>query len=87
MFFVQGKSRAETYRWFSDDGVSDEELRDEAEEWAGSTSQGMLNDHYRYGFERDKEPPTEERAKLVRAFKAERAHADKMLKILGEEKA
>lgn len=82
MFFVQGKSRAETHRWFDDD-VSDDDLKDEAESWASTTSQGILNDHYRYGFDRVKKLPEKVRADLIQAYKAKRAHANAMLKILG----
>jgi hypothetical protein len=82
-FFVQGKSEAETYRWFEDDEPwGDADLRLAAEDWASGTSQGQLNDHYRYGFERVKKLPAAVKAALVVQFKSERREATRMLKIL-----
>lgn len=88
-FFVgSSKSRAEEYFWYGDArdaGLwSDEDLRSEAEDWASGTSQGRLNDSYRYGFERvsdDKLPPEVLSAK-IEEYERIHKHAGEMLEML-----
>jgi hypothetical protein len=78
---VQGKSKADTYRWFPDD-YSDEDLRYEAEDWASHTSQGVLNDIYRFGFERVEKLPEEAKKLLVEQCQDAKESAEEMLAIL-----
>lgn len=80
-FFVQGKSRAETYRWIPDNST-DASLRAEAETWADGTSQGQLNDHFTYGFDRVRRLPKKVRADLIEIYAAKKQYAEDMLKIL-----
>jgi hypothetical protein len=79
--WVQGKSGTETYRWFPAD-YSDDDLKDEAEEWAGGTSQGMLNDRYRFGFDRVKKLPVKVKENLVVEWANRLNNAKTMLEIL-----
>lgn len=81
-FWVRGKSEAQVFRWFEGSDASEENLKFEAEEWASNTSQGILNDMYRYGFERNVKLPKEERLRLLSHFRAEKAHAEAMIKRL-----
>ena len=62
--------------------MGDEDLHMQAEDWASGTSQGALNDHYRYGFERVRKLPAKVKAALVEEFKSERRRVARMLKIL-----
>ncbi len=82
-FVVQGKSQAETYRWFPPDHT-DEDLRAAAEDWAAGTSQGQLNDHYRYGFTRVKKLPPGVKKDLIAKYEDQLDDARSMLRVLDE---
>lgn len=83
--WVRGKSVAECYDWF-DDEASNDELRDAAQEWASHTSQGILNDYYKYGFERVKRLPESVRLNLINRYKNNLRQTKLMLKVLGPTK-
>lgn len=82
--WVSGKSESSEYRWFADD-CSDEDLKEAADDWSSTTSQGRLNDYYRFGFERNAQLPPKEREKLLEHFEDEKAYAERMIKRLRAE--